>query len=95
MSAKVAVIIPGAGKGARFGGGENKTDRRRRVMSISYCAAWLRPVENSFLNVSRETAHALEPHMQAILGYASHDATASGGGMIGLFENGDPMRALD
>ncbi len=37
------------------GGGENKTDSRRRVLSISYCAGWLRPVENSFLNLSRET----------------------------------------
>jgi len=77
------------------GGGENGGNRRRRALSISYCAAWLRPVENSFLNVSRATARSLPPRLQGILGYAAHDATSRGGGLIGLFENGDPKRALD
>ncbi len=76
------------------GGGENKSDARRRVLSISYCAGWLRPVENSFLNLSPTTVSTLPEKLQAILGYAAHDATANRGGMVGLYENGDPARAL-
>lgn len=77
------------------GGGENTTDSRRRVLSISYCAGWLRPVENSFLNLSHETVRSLPPKLQAILGYAPYDGTKRSGGMIGLYENGDPARALE
>jgi ectoine hydroxylase-related dioxygenase (phytanoyl-CoA dioxygenase family) len=76
------------------GGGENASDARRRILSISYCAGWLRPVENSFLNLSRETVSGLDPKLQAVLGYATHDASKQRGGMLGLYENGDPRRAL-
>ena len=74
----------------------NRIDKhaRRRVLSISYCAGWLRPVENSFLNLSPTTVSTLPEKLQAILGYAAHDATANRGGMVGLYENGDPARAL-
>ena len=77
------------------GGGENESEERRRVLSISYCAGWLRPVENSFLNLSRATVSKLPPKLQAIVGYSAHDATRRGGGIVGLFENGDPARALN
>ena len=77
------------------GGGENESEGRRRAISISYCAAWLRPVENSFLNLSRATVSKLPSKLQAILGYSAHDATNRRGGMVGLFENGDPARALN
>ncbi len=72
------------------GGGENDSDGRRRVISVSYCAAWLRPVENSFLTVPAATAAAASSPMQALLGYRAHDGIAHGGGMVGLYENGDP-----
>ncbi|MEO9132787.1 MAG: phytanoyl-CoA dioxygenase family protein [Sphingomonas sp.] len=77
------------------GGGENESSAPRRAISISYCAGWLRPVENSFLNVSIETARAVPERLQAILGYAAHDAVGQRGGMLGLFENGDPQRWLE
>jgi hypothetical protein len=77
------------------GGGENTTDSRRRVLSISYCAGWLRPVENSFLNLSRETVRPLPSKLQGLLGYAPYDGTKQLGGIIGLYENGDPVRALE
>ena len=76
------------------GGGENESEGRRRAISISYCAGWLRPVENSFLNLSLATVRGLPARLQAILGYAAHDATSQSGGLVGLFENGDPARAL-
>ena len=77
------------------GGGENDSDGRRRALSISYCAGWLRPVENSFLNLPHATAAALPAKVQALIGYAAHDASDKRGGMVGLFENGDPRLALD
>ena len=76
------------------GGGENESEGRRRAISISHCAAWLRPAEHSFLNLSRATVSKLPSKLQAILGYSAHDATNQRGGMVGLFENGDPARAL-
>ena len=75
-------------------GGANESDCPRRLVSISYCAGWLRPVENSFLNVSQRTARRLPRPLQRILGYSAHDNTANLGGIVGLYENGDPASAL-
>lgn len=75
-------------------GGENTSGARRRVVSLSYCAGWLRTVENSFLNVNLDTAAAASPSIRALLGYSAHDGGPHGGGLIGLFENGDPVAAL-
>ncbi|MCZ6853142.1 MAG: phytanoyl-CoA dioxygenase family protein [Gammaproteobacteria bacterium] len=72
------------------GGGANTTERHRRGVSFSYCAGWLRPVENSFLNVSRERVKNLPKRVQKLLGYAAYDGERDGGGLIGLYENGDP-----
>ncbi|WP_280312854.1 phytanoyl-CoA dioxygenase family protein [Nocardia abscessus] len=94
-----AVMAPGdvllfRGDAIHGGGANRTTDERRRGLSLSYCAGWLRPVENSVLNVPPQTAVNLSPEVQALLGYAAHDATAVGGGMLGLYENGDPGRVL-
>jgi hypothetical protein len=58
------------------GGGENNSNTSRRGLSLSFCAGWLRPVENSFLNVPLETVKSLPPKLQAVLGYAAHNAAA-------------------
>lgn len=76
------------------GGGENISQGVRRAISVSYCAGWLRSVENSQLNVPIEKARNLSEAMQGLLGFAAHDATSRLGGMVGLFENGDPRLAL-
>jgi ectoine hydroxylase-related dioxygenase (phytanoyl-CoA dioxygenase family) len=77
------------------GGGENKSSASRRALSVSFCAGWLRPVENSFLNLSKEVARQLPNRLRDLLGYAPHDGVARRGGMLGLYENGSPTRALD
>jgi ectoine hydroxylase-related dioxygenase (phytanoyl-CoA dioxygenase family) len=77
------------------GGGENASAERRRAISVSYCAGWLRPVENSFLNIDRKTAAKLSSTLQSLLGYAAHDAVKHRGGMLGLYENGDPGKSLN
>ncbi len=76
-------------------GGANQTDQPRRAISISYCAGWLRPVENSLFNIPRAHARALPPHVQKLLGYHSYDGSAHNGGLLGLYENGDPSVLLE
>jgi ectoine hydroxylase-related dioxygenase (phytanoyl-CoA dioxygenase family) len=76
------------------GGGANRSDRPRRAVSLSYCAGWLRPVENSFLNVPPDRAARLPHEVRRLLGYATHDASVQGGGLVGLYENGHPAQAL-
>ena len=77
------------------GGGANATsDEHRRGISLSYCVGWLRTVENSFLNVPRDMVSTLPVRLQRSLGYQSHNGMESNGGLLGLYENGDPSRAL-
>lgn len=73
-------------------GGENKSGERRRAISVSYCAGWLRPVENSFLNLDASEVSLLSPKFQALLGYAAYDGGDHQGGLVGLYENGDPQK---
>ena len=77
------------------GGGANATERPRRAISLSYCAGWLRPVENGILNVSRDRAKSLPKRLQAMLGYAAYDGSRDNGGLVGLYENGDPAVLLE
>ncbi len=78
------------------GGGANiTTDRRRRALSTGICAGWLRPVENSYINVPPEVARDLPRCAQELLGYALYDASSAGGGYLGYHDMGDPMRLFD
>ena len=36
----------------------------------------------------------LPPELTALLGYAAYDGSARNGGLLGLYENGDPSAAL-
>jgi len=76
------------------GGGANRTRGHRRALSLSFCAGWLRTVENHQLNVPPVVAARLPDRTRSLLGYTTHDATARGGGLIGLYDNGDPAGAL-
>lgn len=77
------------------GGGANRTpDRFRRGVALSYCAGWLRPLENSFLNLPRQVAAGVSDEVAELLGYRIHDSTGRGGGIIGTYEYGDPGRVL-
>ena len=74
------------------GGGANLTDRRRRVLSISYCSGWLRPVENHAANIPADTIASFEPALRGLLGAGVHDATSRGGGVLGLVDGTNPTR---
>ncbi|TDC70297.1 hypothetical protein E1200_05690 [Actinomadura sp. GC306] len=77
------------------GGGTNRTAGEfRRSVLLSYCAGWLRPLENSYLNVPREVAAGLSDDLAELLGYTLYDSTPRGGGIIGTYEYGDPRRVL-
>ncbi len=74
-------------------GGANRTSgHRRRALSTAYCCGWLRPVENSYLNITPEIAKGLPRRAQELLGYALYDASQAGGGYLGYHDMGDPMR---
>ena len=77
------------------GGGANSSNGPRRALSISYCAGWLRPVENNLLNVSIERVAELPREVQNLVGFRAHDGGRFGSGMVGLFENGDPRVYLN
>ncbi|WP_337822162.1 phytanoyl-CoA dioxygenase family protein [Amycolatopsis sp. A1MSW2902] len=73
------------------GGGPNRTvDERRRAVSISYCAGWLRTVDNGVLAVPPDRARALDPTTRELLGYAIYDGLPEFGGVLGLTADGDP-----
>ena len=94
-----ATMDPGSGLLFRgdivHGGGANDSDRPRRAVSITYCVGWLRPVENSVFNVSKERARSLPAHLQQLLGFAAYDGSRDRGGLVGLYENGDPAAWLE
>ena len=71
-------------------GGANQSDRRRRALSTGLCCGWLRPVENSYLNVSLDEVRRLPPRARELLGYALYDASAVGGGYLGYVDLADP-----
>jgi ectoine hydroxylase-related dioxygenase (phytanoyl-CoA dioxygenase family) len=92
MAAGSAVVYLGS---TLHGGGPNTTaDVRRRGMHVSYCVGWLRTEENQYLSTPIETVRKLPPESQALLGYASHDALAAGGGYLGSVRVQDPLVLL-
>jgi ectoine hydroxylase-related dioxygenase (phytanoyl-CoA dioxygenase family) len=63
-------------------------------MHVSFCAGWLRTEENQYLSVPIEAVREMPPRAQALLGYAAHDAIATGGGYLGTVDLVDPMAKL-
>ncbi|MCP2259054.1 Phytanoyl-CoA dioxygenase (PhyH) [Streptoalloteichus tenebrarius] len=77
------------------GGGPNRTeDEGRRGVVLSYCAGWLRAMENSVLSVPPEVARRLPERVTDLLGYSVHDWTVARGGLLGVVDNADPRRLL-
>jgi ectoine hydroxylase-related dioxygenase (phytanoyl-CoA dioxygenase family) len=92
MTAGSAVLYLGS---TIHGGGANVTaGERRRGMHLSYCAGWLRTEENQFLTVSLDAVRAMPRRSQELLGFAAHDALASGGGYLGTVELQHPVDLL-
>lgn len=71
-------------------GGTSTSDSIRRGLSISYCAGWLRPVENHYLNLDLDQVAAMPERARELLGYDVYDGTATGSGVLGYYEMGSP-----
>lgn len=69
------------------GGGANTSDHVRRVFSVGYQVAWLRPVESFALSIPPAVAAGLAPDLRELLGY-SHEM------VLGLYKGGPPQNAL-
>jgi ectoine hydroxylase-related dioxygenase (phytanoyl-CoA dioxygenase family) len=92
MPAGSAVIYLGS---TLHGGGPNTTtDQWRRGMHLSYVVGWLRTEENHYLATPPAIARTLSRRAQELLGYAAHDALASGGGYLGALDLRDPVDML-
>ena len=78
------------------GGGANTTrDTWRRGLHLSYVVGWLRTEENHYLGTPPDVARSLPRQAQELLGYAVHDAIASGGGYLGAVDLRDPTDMLE
>jgi len=71
-------------------GGANTSNTQRRALSLGICCGWLRPVENSYMNVPPQEAKKLPERARELLGYALYDASQVGGGYLGYYNMGDP-----
>lgn len=91
MAAGSAVIYLGS---TLHCGGANVTAERRRGMHVSYCLGWLRTEENQYLATPIDVVRSLPRESQELLGYATHDALASGGGYLGTVEVQDPVELI-
>ncbi|MFE5598108.1 phytanoyl-CoA dioxygenase family protein [Streptomyces coelicoflavus] len=77
------------------GGGANRTvDAARRGLTLSYCAGWLRPVDNCLLGLSADRAREMSDELLALLGWAVHDSTDIHGGVVGTYDYKDPLQVL-
>jgi len=92
MPAGSAVIYLGS---TIHGAGANSTASEWRPgLHISYTLGWLRTEENNYLAVPPDVARTLPRKAQEILGYAVHDAIASGGGYLGMVGLRDPVELM-
>src|SRR4029079_14137616 len=92
MPAGSAVVYLGS---TIHAGGANATrDRWRRAMHMSFVVGWLRTEDNNYLSTPPNVARTLPRRSQELLGYAAHDAIASGGGYLGTVDLLDPIDLL-
>lgn len=92
MPANSAVFL--RGDVLHFGGANKTTDQRRRGLSVAYCLGWLRPVENSYLNLPLDVVRKLPSRAQQLLGYDLYNGVNEDvpTGVLGFYEMGDPAQ---
>lgn len=76
-------------------GGNTSENHSRRGLFISYCAGWLRPVENIHLGLTRERLAEVDRKLLPLIGFKPHDASRDSGGIIGLVNGEDPLATLN
>jgi len=93
MRAGSAVIY--LGSTVHAGGTNSTASDHRRGMHMSFCAGWLRTEENHYLSTPLEVARRLPRRALELLGFAVHDAIASGGGYLGAVDLLDPVQLIE
>lgn len=92
MPAGSAVVY--LGSTIHAGGANTTADVWRRGMHTSFVVGWLRTEENNYLSTPLDVVRTLPRRSQELLGYAAHDAIASGGGYLGAVDLLDPVELL-
>lgn len=70
-------------------GGANRSDAPRLIITPQYCSGWTRTLENMTLAVPQETARALPPRAQELIGYSIHPP------FMGYVDGRHPKRLLE
>ncbi len=86
MKAGSVVFYPGT---FWHGGGANKSDASRMAITCQYCQPYLRPQENFFLSISKETVKAVSEDIRRMLGYSIHPP------FMGMTNGMHPKRILE
>ncbi len=92
-SLTVPVIMP-AGSVVFFlgtlwhGGGANQSEDSRLAVTCQYCEPWLRPQENFFLELSKETLGQIPEALLSMVGYSIHPP------FMGMVNGMHPKRVL-
>lgn len=70
------------------GGGENRSNRSRTGIVLSYSLGWLRQAENQYLATPLSVARELPERLQRLIGYFAHEPN------LGCVEGQDPILLL-
>lgn len=70
------------------GGGANQSQDSRLAVTCQYCEPWLRPQENFFLELSKETLSKLPEPLLSMVGYSIHPP------FMGMVNGMHPKRVL-
>jgi ectoine hydroxylase-related dioxygenase (phytanoyl-CoA dioxygenase family) len=70
------------------GGGANFTNESRLAVTCQYCEPWLRPQENFFLELSKNTLKKLPDELLSMVGYSIHPP------FMGMVNGMHPKRVL-
>lgn len=70
------------------GGGANQTQNSRLAVTCQYCEPWLRPQENFFLELSKETLGQIPEALLSMVGYSIHPP------FMGMVNGMHPKRVL-
>lgn len=71
------------------GGGENRSDRQRRLIDLGYAVSWVRQEENQYLSCPSEIARTLPEDLLRLMGYRSDHGYGHPGD-----RNTDPIQLL-
>lgn len=69
------------------GGGQNKSDKERRALTVQYCQPWMRPLENQFLAVDFSKLPDIPSQVVDMMGYQV------GAPFIGYVNGNSPRQA--